>query len=392
MRFISQFNFSTRSKIGLFAAPFILLAFRAAVGADVDLKEGNKGNIKSSHIAESGSVSSHIAVARANVQEKLNSNISADKIFAHLAKITPGREGEFESSFYLNVDKKTRVAELRSWESSPSESIVLAKFQVAFGKAKGDKMKQGDNKTPEGIYFAKSHIKSGIPEEKYGPYSIPLDFPNPIDDMENKTGYGIWLHGAGNDERIGKVNVTEGCVAFYNNDILKVKNWIDPYQAAVVISEDASTVNSAKAVASLKVAFEKWLTAWDADNIKDYLEAYHPDFKLGMKNLRGFSSYKKRIFKSYKDMKVTAFDVKYLTHDKYAVTAFNQDFKGDKRYVSKGSKILYWLNDGGKWKIAREEFSSRFFKPMKFKKQSVVKILKDMNIANSSGKLSETNY
>ena len=95
----------------------------------------------------------------------------------------------FFANFYVEIDKNSRTAVLKTWEEDPSDSKEFYRFEVAFGKVAGDKFLEGDNKTPEGIYFTRQHIKSGLPKKKYGPYAIPLDFPNPVDKFEGKTGY-----------------------------------------------------------------------------------------------------------------------------------------------------------------------------------------------------------
>ena len=43
-----------------------------------------------------------------------------------------------------------------------------------------------------------------------------------MDRRARKTGYGIWLHGAGDDRRIAEEYVTEGCVIFFNKDIIRL--------------------------------------------------------------------------------------------------------------------------------------------------------------------------
>jgi murein L,D-transpeptidase YafK len=306
---------------------------------------------------------------------EFNKQKYADEVLNHLVSKMENPATGLQSMFYVDIDKTSKVAQLKTWEENPKDSKVVYKFEVAFGKAQGDKVKEGDNKTPEGIYFSRRHIKRGLPKEKYGPYAIPLDFPNPVDLMQGKTGYGIWLHGAGNDERIKKVNVTEGCVAFYNKDILKIKNWVEPYQAAVVISKKDEKVNALEDVASVRKNFDNWLKAWSSRSFDNYISYYHEKFKSGRRRLASYSRYKNRVFRSYKSMSVNANEIKILTHPKYAVTAFNQEFRGGANYKSFGSKILYWQKEGENWKIVAEVFSEKEFKPMSFNRDSIVSLL-----------------
>ena len=67
--------------------------------------------------------------------------------------------------------------------------------------------------------------------------------------------------------------------------------------------------------------------------------------------------------------------LKILTHEKYAVTAFNQDFAGDNRYRSIGSKTIYWIKKDGNWFILAEIFSDQEFEPKAVKKEKLIALL-----------------
>ena len=104
---------------------------------------------------------------------------------------------------YLEIDKKKLIARLKTLPPIGEKSKLLTKpFKIAIGKIRGNKEKRGDNKTPEGIYLSQPHITKNLYRGKYGDLAIPINYPNPYDLHMKKTGYGIWLHGAGNDKRI----------------------------------------------------------------------------------------------------------------------------------------------------------------------------------------------
>jgi len=278
-----------------------------------------------------------------------------------------------QSMVFMAVDKTKLIAELRTWTEDLAQSEVLSKFPIAIGKEKGDKLKAGDNRTPEGIYFTQTHISpSQIPVEKYGPQAVPLDFPNPFDLFQNKTGYGIWLHGAGNDNRMAEATVTEGCVAFYNRDIKKLSSWLVPYQAAVVISRDIDSINRVDDMQNVKMRTEAWLAAWASKDLKSYLDFYDTEFNLDGRNRTQFKEYKQNLFAKYATMDVKGYGIRVLTHEKYAVAAMNQDFTGNGSYVSNGRKVLYWIKaKDGQWKILRETFGERKFEPLAWTQQDL---------------------
>ena len=267
----------------------------------------------------------------------------------------------------LTVDKKSLTAELKTWPADPKDSVTFRSFRIAVGKAEGDKEFEGDNRTPEGIYFAQTHIPGRTLPGKYGPTAIPIDFPNPMDQISRKTGHGIWLHGVDREGRIEEAKVTEGCVAFYNPDIDRLSSWLGAHQGVVVIASDLANVNKPDDVAKVKARTINWMNAWADRRTDDYMAHYAPDFHFASMNRAAYAKYKGRVFDSYKVMKVTYDNLRVVSHPKYAVSFFNQDFQGDRRFSSIGRKILYWEKAAdGEWYVKREVFENRRFETIKF--------------------------
>ncbi|NRA45301.1 MAG: L,D-transpeptidase family protein [Oligoflexales bacterium] len=278
-----------------------------------------------------------------------------------------GRIDQFEAMILLKVNKSTLKAELRTLERPGYHSQLLHSFRIAIGKGVGDKEREGDNRTPEGIYFSLRHIEaSNLLASKYGRSAIPLNFPNHFDRLEGKTGYGIWLHGAGNDKRMEESNVTEGCIAFYNADILKLEQWLLPSSGAVVIAKNFSEVNRQDDMEQVFSLTNEWLEAWKNRAIDQYISFYDQGFKNGHRDIKAYKTYKRRVFSSYKKMEVKADLIRVLTHPKYAVSFMNQDFHGDRRFHSLGRKVLYWQKTANGWKIIKEFFDRKKFSLLSF--------------------------
>ncbi len=268
----------------------------------------------------------------------------------------------------LTVDKTSLKAELKTWPEDPTKATSLRSFKIAVGKAEGDKQAEGDNRTPEGIYFAQNHINGGSLPGKYGKLAIPIDFPNPIDQVMHKTGHGIWLHGVDREQRIEEAKVTEGCVAFYNSDIARLSSWLKSHQGIVVIANDAKQVNNDKDLADVRKTTQDWMRAWSDRKVEDYIEFYAKDFRFEKFDFAGYRDYKRRVFASYKTMDIKFDSLRVITHPKYAVSFFNQDFRGDNTFSSIGRKILYWERQPGtnNWMIKREVFENRRFEFVTF--------------------------
>ena len=94
----------------------------------------------------------------------------------------------------LLVDKQKQMLFVVA-ENGNKKIEIVDEFRITTGRVVGDKMKEGDNKTPEGIYTLVRKLNgSGLPE-KYGPLAYVLDYPNCVDRLDRKTGSNIWIHG-----------------------------------------------------------------------------------------------------------------------------------------------------------------------------------------------------
>ena len=263
----------------------------------------------------------------------------------------------------LTVDKKTMRAELKTLPQDAKLSRSIRTYRIAIGKQDGDKERTGDNKTPEGIYFTMDSFDTAqrsLPTEKYGPKAIPLNFPNPMDQAAGKTGHGIWLHGAGNDQRIEESKATEGCVAFYNSDVPTLERWLKPHQGIVVIAKDVAGVNTPDDMKAVQEATLAWAKAWDSRNLDQYIDNYSPNFSFKSGKRDAYRNYKKSVFAGYKSMSVKFTNIRVITHPKYALSVMNQDFRGDNRFASVGRKVLYWERVPGtqRWQITYEHHDS----------------------------------
>tara|TARA_A200000113_G_scaffold212563_1_gene214185 strand:+ start:57 stop:536 length:480 start_codon:yes stop_codon:yes gene_type:complete len=108
------------------------------------------------------------------------------------------------------------------------EGKVLNKFKVSLGfEPVGTKVKRGDGKTPEGLYYIEDKIK-----ESSFFLALKVSYPNPWDirralELNYHPGGQIMIHGvpnSGYDRKYHNSNNdwTEGCVAISNLQMLKI--------------------------------------------------------------------------------------------------------------------------------------------------------------------------
>jgi murein L,D-transpeptidase YafK len=106
-------------------------------------------------------------------------------------------------------------------------------FPVATGTNNGAKIKQGDERTPVGIYFT-THRYQDRKITIFGDRAIHLNYPNPVDQLEGKKGNGIYIHGTNQDLRKRSSN---GCITLRNKDLAVIEPMITEQLTPVIVVE-----------------------------------------------------------------------------------------------------------------------------------------------------------
>jgi murein L,D-transpeptidase YafK len=231
-------------------------------------------------------------------------------------------------------------------------------WQCTTGQAYGDKAVEGDLKTPEGVYFLERRISGeNLPFDLYGELAFTLNYPNPIDRINQKTGHSIWVHGRGKEV---VPYDTEGCVAMEMKYMLALETMIDLGKTPVIITEsfswepaEASSENSRK-IAEQTI---QWANDWKSKSER-YFEHYDPVLysKSSGQSFDSFMAHKVRLFDQYLWMDVYIENPKVLKGPDYWVSYFGQVFNAPGFY-SVGIKRLYWKTiEPGEFRIVGEEW------------------------------------
>jgi len=193
----------------------------------------------------------------------------------------------------------------------------VADEYVVTGAKSGDKQKSGDARTPNGIYrFVKKLADSEL-EAKYGPVAFPIDYPNELDQLHGKNGYGIWMHGypEGVDRR--PPQDTKGCFALPNDRLLQMADHVYLKQSLVIVGEGLIFDRQEQQDSlrdSVKTALESWQKDWTSMDNDAYLSHYHDSFRSGKYDLAGWKRYKRRVNSNKSFIEVSLSDLN-LIHD-----------------------------------------------------------------------------
>lgn len=99
---------------------------------------------------------------------------------------------------------------------------VVFDAYVSIGNKGIGKWREGDTKTPTGVYFVQKHMNDFMLPDLYGSGALTLDYPNPLDKQQQRTGSGIWLHGSPSEQYARPPKATDGCVVLANDDMLQL--------------------------------------------------------------------------------------------------------------------------------------------------------------------------
>lgn len=271
------------------------------------------------------------------------------------------------SHHVILVEKATH--KIHIYENNKSYPKLLKTFNMATGKNKGDKVAEGDHKTPEGIYsmyefLSKEDLqrRHGKASEIYGSGAFPMNYPNFMDAREGKTGGGIWLHSTDNDNRIFKGLDSRGCVVVQNNDLKEISQYIELNATPIIVVQDIfflSQMTWDRNRKELNDAVSKWTKAWQEKNFEGYISAYDAvnfyDSSKG--NYQSYKTYKKAVFARPDSPKITFSLISILATEEYAVVHLQQDYRS--AVINDiGKKTLYLKKNANyDWKIVGELWS-----------------------------------
>lgn len=120
---------------------------------------------------------------------------------------------------------------------------VVLDVYVSIGSQGMGKWREGDAKTPIGVYFIQKHLTDPMLPDLYGSGALTLDYPNPVDKQLKRTGSGIWLHGSPSQQYARPPTATDGCVVLANDDMTRLIQLGVHKDTPVIIAESLSWID-----------------------------------------------------------------------------------------------------------------------------------------------------
>lgn len=239
-------------------------------------------------------------------------------------------------------------------------------FYVTVGKLGIDKVKEGDQRTPLGVYFVTGQLarekldKSfGAQADLYGVGAWPLSYPNEWDRRVGRTGHGIWLHGSPADTYSRPPQASNGCVVLTNPDMVSIAPYLLP-GTPVVISPNVEWLDRETWQNRRNAALQQldaWRKDWESLDPQRYFAHYGQEFTSGKLGLAEWKAQKIQINNSKSWVKVRLEDVSLFAYpsstDTMLMANFSQHYDSN-NLQNRASKRLYWKTEQGSLKIVHE--------------------------------------
>ena len=237
---------------------------------------------------------------------------------------------------------------------------LVADYYVTLGKNGMEKTREGDQKTPVGVY----HVTANLPRKKltdfYGAGAFPINYPNEWDRRQGRGGYGIWLHGVPSDVYARPPRASDGCLVLSNPDLESVGRHLQVGLTPVIIADeiewsDAAAIENERA--ALAAAVEQWRADWQSRDTERYLTHYSSRFASREgQNYEAWATHKRTVNNAKRWIKVGVSRVamfRYPRERDFVVVTFDQDYRSD-GLSNVMKKRQYWVKEGSNWKIIYE--------------------------------------
>jgi murein L,D-transpeptidase YafK len=273
--------------------------------------------------------------------------------------LTPRAFTQLRESHQYAVLVDTAHSRLYVYRNRQGKLVLLDDYYISQGKLGVHKLREGDQKTPIGIYRITRRIKGAKLPDFYGTGALPLNYPNDWDKVHGRGGSGIWLHGVPSESYSRPPLASDGCVALTNPDMTELAKTLDIYKTLVVISDRVEMVNEAVLKKDREFAsnlIEKWRRDMEYGNRDFLLNHYSKQFRSHTNE--SLPTWFGKQYAHYGNAR-TNYKLHNLSLMRYPgnpdliAAAFSLDVRRGS-ITSQARRFQLWAKEGDQWKIVFE--------------------------------------
>jgi murein L,D-transpeptidase YafK len=261
-----------------------------------------------------------------------------------------------ENENAILVEKQSQTLYLYS---SKNKGIFLEfKTDCSTGEASGIKIKAGDKKTPEGVYFLKDEYEDRYLTPIYGKKAFSTDYPNLLDARAGRNGSAIWIHGT--NKKLKPMD-SNGCVALENQSILKLSNYVNIDSTPVIMVENItenSKIDLNRQKQEVLETINGWLAALSKGSYHDYLSFYSPNYLPDINWWETWLKIRGQALKNKSYLKVSGEKIGIYRHNNLYVALLDYYLNYGNEKVKIGKRKLFIDVDKGTHKIIGDVFQT----------------------------------
>jgi murein L,D-transpeptidase YafK len=254
----------------------------------------------------------------------------------------------------------TRRSRLYVYVNDNGKLKLQTDYYISQGKLGINKFREGDQKTPIGVYSVNGRIPGQKLPDFYGTGALPLNYPNEWDRRNGRGGSGIWLHGTPSDNFSRPPLSSDGCVVLANPDLQALYAATEAGKTTVLISDGVEFISKAawnvehKAFSQL---IEDWSRAAENNDPARWRASYSSRFRSGLgESLNTWFNRQQKGLNGAHGLTVKLSDVSlflYPGEESMMVGTFTQETSiGKSKNITR--KRQYWVKEDSGWKIIYE--------------------------------------
>ena len=280
-----------------------------------------------------------------------NRATTSEYVPRYLMQLPPGHEHA------IVVD--TQKSRLYLYKNDNGRPRFVADYYITQGKLGANKTREGDKKTPVGVYHVTSSLSPKKVGDFYGTGAFPINYPNEWDKRQGRNGHGIWLHGTPSDTFSRPPKASDGCVVLSNVDLDSLAKNLQIGLTPVIISNSVEWLSFddwQNERSALNKKIDEWRADWESKDVDRYLKHYSANFKTSDQNLEQYAQQKRQVNASKEWIKVKLSNLSVFRNpgkEEMVIVTFEQDYKSN-NLNNQMKKRQYWIREGGTWKIIYE--------------------------------------
>ncbi|WP_377702395.1 murein L,D-transpeptidase family protein [Pseudoduganella sp. UC29_71] len=281
------------------------------------------------------------------------------------AEARPAGELQPRALLQLRKDQRhalivdARRSRVYLYENRNGDIRYVSDYYFSQGKLGVNKVKEGDMRTPVGVYYISGRLSGARLPDFYGKGALPLDYPNSWDKLNGRSGSGIWIHGVPPETFSRAPLSTDGCVVVSNDDLQKLSRIVEVGKTPILIGDQVEFVkpsvreNDRKLADSLLEGWRRDAERRDSDQLRTH---YSARFKSINDEKADAWITRQQFLPGAKRVHVALQDTSHFrqpSQEDIIISTFTQQTAVGKFHHTVRLR-QYWAREGNEWKIVSE--------------------------------------